>query len=646
MLGLTATEVATKLRMGRQVEPHNATVSMPGAVPPRLPIPLSGEMCIAAITAVAIAAHLVLQYATHVSGWIALAPLLLALMVGGLPILATLARKLWGREFGSDLLAGISILAAVVLGQYLVAAIIVLMLSGGSALEQFASRKASSVLDVLAKRMPHIAHRKCEAQMEDVALDIINIGDQLIVFPHEICPVDGVVVDGRGVMDESYLTGEPFRISKTPGSEVLSGAINGEMVLTVRAKKRAVDSRYAKIMQVMEQTQQKRPQLRRIGDKLAAWYTPVALVLAALAWIFTGDATRFLAVVVIATPCPLILAIPVAVIGAISLSAKHAIIIKNPAALEQIATCRTLIFDKTGTLTYGKPVVTDIKCAPGFCCETLLQLSASLEQFSKHPLAGAILQAARDRRIAFSDVTEVRENPGEGLEGVVEGTRVRITGRGKVDASAYSLPPIESGLECLVFAAGQYAGAFRFHDTPRHDTKPFVHHLRPRHQINRVVLVSGDRDSEVRYLAEQVGIREMHASQAPEQKVELVEQETKQARTLFIGDGINDAPALTAATVGVAFGPNSDITSEAADAVILTPSLAKVDEVIHISHRMRSIALQSAIGGMVASILGMIAAAFGYLEPIEGAVVQEIIDLVAVVNAVRVALPSKELADF
>lgn len=631
---------------GVQIAPDNQRASLTGAVPPKLPIPLSREMYIAAITAIAIGAHTILQYATHVSRWIALTPLLLALIVGGIPILATLGRKLWAREFGTDLLAGISILSAVLLEQYLVAAIIVLMLSGGSALEQFATRKASSVLDALAKRMPQVAHRKCGARMDDVSLDVVNIGDQLVVFPHEICPVDGVVVDGRGMMDESYLTGEPFKISKAPGSEVLSGAINGDIALTVRAQKRAVDSRYAKIMQVMEQTQQKRPQLRRIGDKLGAWYTPIAVILAAAAWIWAGDPTRFLAVVVIATPCPLILAIPVAVIGAISLSAKHAIIIKNPAALEQIATCRTLIFDKTGTLTYGKPVVTDILCTPKISCAKLLQLSASLEQFSKHPLAGAILQAARDRKIPLYDVTEVRENPGEGLEGVVEGMRVRITGRGKVDPSLYALPPIESGLECLVFADGQYAGAFRFHDTPRHDTKPFVHHLSPRHQISRVVLVSGDRHTEVRYLAEQVGIREIHASQAPEQKVQLVEQETKQARTLFIGDGINDAPALIAATVGVAFGPNSDITSEAADAVILTPSLAKVDEVIHISHRMRSIALQSAIGGMVVSVFGMIAAAAGYLQPIEGAILQEIIDLAAVVNAVRVAIPSKELADF
>ena len=520
------------------------------------------------------------------------------------------------------------------------------MLSGGEALEQFATRRASSVLDALAKRMPQVAHRKLGPKVEEVQLDEVQVGDRLIVLPHEICPVDGVVVDGRGIMDESYLTGEPFEISKTPGSKVLSGAINGEMALTVEAEKRAVDSRYAKIMQVMEQTQEKRPQLRRIGDRLGAWYTPVAVGLAGLTWLITGNAMRFLAVVVIATPCPLILAIPVAVIGAISLSAKRGIIIKNPAALEQITTCRTLVFDKTGTLTYGKPTVTEILSAPGFTRENLLQATASLEQFSKHPLAGAVTQAARDEKMVLLDVSEIREIPGQGLQGMVEGRRVRITGRGKVDPNLPGLPPLAPGLECLVFVDDRYAGSFRFHDAPRKDTKPFVHHLVPRHDVNRVLLVSGDRESEVRYLADQVGITEVYAGQSPEQKVEIVERETRQARTLFIGDGINDAPALMAATVGVAFGPNSDITSEAADAVIMTTSLGKVDELIHISHRMRSIALQSAIGGMAASMVGMIAAAAGYLPPLEGAILQEIIDFAAVINAVRVALPVGVLTDF
>jgi heavy metal translocating P-type ATPase len=617
------------------------------AVPVKIPISTSRETYIAILTAIAIAAHLILRYLTHLPRLDYLAPLFVAMAVGGIPILVTLGKKLWVREFGSDLLAGISILASVLMGQYLVGAIIVLMLSGGAALEQFATRRASSVLDALAKRMPQVAHCKRATSVEDVKLDQVHIGDELIVLPHEICPVDGVVVEGHGVMDESYLTGEPFEISKTPGSKVLSGAINGEMALTIEAEKLAVDSRYAKIMQVMEQTQEKRPQLRRIGDRMGAWYTPLAVGLAGLTWLVTGDSMRFLAVVVIATPCPLILAIPVAVIGAISLSAKHSIIIKNPAALEQITTCRTLIFDKTGTLTYGKPQMTEVLCGPGFTQNEVLQAAASLEQFSKHPLAGAVVQAGRNAKLALLEVSQMQEKPGEGLLGVVAGRRVRITGRGKVDPKLLpSLPPLASGLECLILLDDRYAGAFRFHDAPRQDTKPFVHHLNPSHQVNRVLLVSGDRESEVRYLAQEVGITEVHAGQTPEQKVAIVEAETKRARTLFIGDGINDAPALMAATVGVAFGSNSDITSEAADVVILTASLGKVDELIHVSHRMRSIALQSAVGGMVASVVGMIVAALGYLPPLEGAVLQEIIDLAAVVNAVRVALPTRDLVDF
>jgi len=601
-------------------------------------------MYIAAIAALGIAAHLILRYLIHAPRSVQLAPLFLSL-VGAVPVLVTLGRKMWAREFGSDLLAGISIIASVLMGQYLVAAIIVLMLAGGETLEQFATRRASSVLDALAKRMPQVAHRKRGATVEDVPLDGISIGDHLTILPHEICPVDGVTVEGRGMMDESYLTGEPFEISKTPGSKVLSGAINGETMLVIEAEKLAVDSRYAKIMQVMEQTQQKRPQLRRVGDRLGAWYTPVAVAVAAIAWVASGDPLRFLAVVVVATPCPLILAIPVAVIGAISLAARNAIIIKNAAALEQITTCRTLIFDKTGTLTYGKPAVTEILCAPGFTRDEVLQLTASLEQFSKHPLAGAILRAAQDENLELAEVWEVSENPGEGLKGCVAGRTVQVTGRQKV-GSDVQLPPLASGLECVVLVEGDYAGLFRFRDAPREDTKPFVHHLRPRHQINRVLLVSGDRESEVRYLAEQVGITHVYAGQTPEQKVQIVESEVKHARTLFLGDGINDAPALIAATVGVAFGPNSDITSEAADAVILNPTLGRVDALIHISHRMRRIALESAVGGMGASMLAMAAAAAGFLVPVKGAVLQELIDLAAVINAARVAVSTKRMADF
>ena len=626
--------------------PTRVAPPVPSQPTARLAGPQSFETYIALLAALGIGVHLALRYLTHFPSSIYLLPLYLTLIIGGIPLLITLVRKLITREFGSDLLAGISILSSVLLGQYLVGGIIVLMLSGGEALEHYATRRASSVLDALAKRMPSVAHRKLDSVISDISLDAIAIGDSLIIFPHEICPVDGVVVDGHGLMDESYLTGEPYQMSKTPGAKVLSGAINGDTALTIVAEKLAVDSRYAKIMQVMQETEQKRPHLRRLADRLGAWYTPLAVGIGLLTWFVTGDPLRFLAVVVIATPCPLLIAIPIAVIGAISLSARHGIIIKNAAVLEQISTCRTLIFDKTGTLTYGKPFLTDITCAPGFTSDEVLRAAASLEQYSKHPLAAPILASARAANLAFDPVTHVSETPGQGLDGMVAGRMVRITGRLKVPQLQECLPEA-SGLECVVLIENLYAATLRFHDSPRIESRPFLEHLQPSHQVEKVMLVSGDRESEVRYLANQVGITEVHAGQSPEQKVAIVVEETRRNRTLFVGDGINDAPALMAASVGVAFGPNSDITSEAAGAVILTTSLAKVDELFHISERMRTIALQSAVGGMLVSILGMVAAAMGYLPALHGAVAQEFVDLLAVLNAVRVSLPGKEeLADF
>lgn len=607
---------------------------------------LSKETYVAGFTLVAILLHLVFRYLLPVPPLIARLPLFVALAVGGLPLVWELLKKLFRREFGSDLLAGVSILTAIALGEYLVAAIVVLMLSGGEALETFATARASSVLAALARRMPSVAHRKEAGGLADIKLEDVCIGDELTVLPHEICPVDGVVLEGHGIMDEAYLTGEPYEISKTPGSQVISGAINGEHAFTIRAEKRAEDSRYARIMRVVHETEQQKPQLRRLGDQLGAWYTPLALAVAVVAAVVAREPTRFLAVVVIATPCPLLLAIPTAIIGAISLAARRAIIIRNPAVLEQIEKCQTLIFDKTGTLTYGRPQLTEILCGPGFDRTEVLRLAASLEKYSKHPLASAIVTAAAQESLGTSEADQISEKPGAGLEGYVAGKLVFITGRHKVPAAGLQLPQFTSGLECLVFVDERYAATIRFHDAPRQDTASFIHHLRPKHGIGKIMLVSGDRQSEVQYLADSVGIREVHAGKSPEEKVAIVKAETAGAKTLFVGDGINDAPALLAATVGVAFGTQNDITTEAADAVILEPALDKIDELMHIGKRLRRIALQSALGGMAASFLGMIAAASGYLPPIGGAIGQELIDLLAVLNAVRVSLPARELRDF
>jgi heavy metal translocating P-type ATPase len=600
------------------------------------------ETYIAALATCGIVAHLILRFACRSEPCFYNWPLCAVLGLGGIPLLFDLIRKILAGDFGSDLLAGISIATSVFLGEYLAGSIVVLMLSGGTALEQFAMGHASAVLNALSRRMPHIAHRKTAAGMMDVELTDVIIGDILTVLPHEICPVDGTVVDGRGSMDESYLTGEPFQISKVPGSSVLSGAVNGETALEISVGKLASDSRYAKIMRVMQEAEQNRPHFRRIADRLGVWYTVFAVTFALVGWVIGGDPSRFLAVLVIATPCPLLIAIPIVIIGAISTSARHSIIIKRPGMLEQIDSCRTVIFDKTGTLTYGKPALTEILPAPGISRPEILQLAATLEQYSKHPLAAAILSAARSEKKELGHATQISERPGEGLLGIVDGRKVQITGRGHV---TIELPPAAPGLECILLVDDDYAGLLRFHDEPRLDSRGFVLHLQPRHNVTKIMLLSGDRAQEVHYLAGQVGITEALYGKSPEEKVEIVRHEASAAPTLFLGDGINDAPAMQAATVGIAFGQTSDITAEAADAVVLEASLGLVDELIHIGRRMRTIALQCAIGGMGLSIIGMSFAAAGYLRPVAGAIAQEVIDVLAILNALRMVLPGGDLKD-
>jgi len=603
---------------------------------------------IAALSITAIVVHLVLRFGLNTSPDTNQLPLLATLALGGLPLLYDLLQKLLNRQFGSDLLGGISIITSVVLGEYLAGSIIVLMLAGGEALESYALSNASSVLAALAKRMPSTAHRKRGTDIQDVGLAEIAVADTVVIYPHEICPADGVVIEGHGEMDESYLTGEPFQTTKTRGSIVISGAINGQSALTVRTTRRAADSRYAKIMEVMRESEARRPRLRRLGDQLGAIYTPIALTVALAGWLMSGEPIRFLAVIVIATPCPLLLAIPIAIIGSISLCARRAIIVRSPVALEQIAECRTAIFEKTGTLTYGEPTLTEQLLAPGFSQREVLRLVASAERYSKHPLAGAILAAATKDALQLAEVTEVSERPGQGLLGTASGHQLQITSRGKLAAQIAGMdqvPPVSGGLECVVAIDDRYAATLRFRDTPRAESRSFVTHLSTRHRFQRVMIVSGDRESEVRHFARQVGITEIHAQKSPEDKVDIVRKETATAKTLYVGDGLNDAPAMMAATVGMAIGQNSDVTAEAADVVIMDNSLEKVDEFMHISRRMRQIALQSAAGGMMLSLLGMAFAATGHLSPVSGAVTQEVIDVLAVLNALRAALPPKVIHD-
>jgi heavy metal translocating P-type ATPase len=603
---------------------------------------------IAVLAAAAIVVHLVLRYWLRL-GPVGLLPLYFALVVGGIPLLAVLMRQLLRRQFGSDLLAGISIVAGVLLQEYLVACIVVLMLSGGTALEQYATRRASAALRALARRIPVTAHLVTEEGLVEVNAQKIVPGNVISIFPHEVSPVDGEVLSGHGKMDESYLTGEPFQIQKAPGAQVLSGAVNGNTVLKVRATRLPVDSRYSRILRVVEEAEKNRPAMRRIADRLGAWYTPAALLIAVIGWLASGNPEQFLAVVVIATPCPLLIAIPVAIIGGISLAARRGIVIKSPAILETIDTCRTFFFDKTGTLTYGRPALSDILCAPGFTETDALFYASGLEQYSRHPLARAVIDTATARQIKMPVPSAVTEKPGEGLSGMIDGHKIRIAGRDSLalQQDMAPLPPIDIGLECVLLVDDRFAALFRFHDEPRQDSHSFIRHLQPSHQAKEVVLLSGDRLLEVEHLARSVGIEHIYAGKTPEEKLELVRQASKTERTLFVGDGINDAPAMLAATASVALGgQNNDVAAEAADAVVLDSSLRRVDELMHIARRTRSIALQSAVGGMLLSVVGMGAAAAGYLPPLAGAIGQEIIDLAAVLNALRITLPQSKISDF
>ncbi len=576
-------------------------------------------------------------------------PLWLVVIAGGVYMIRNIIAKIFHGSFGVDALAVIALATAVWLEEYVAGTLIVLMYMGGQWLESFAQGRASFALQALAKRMPLLAHRIRGQETEDVALDLVGKDDLVKVFPHEVFPVDGIVMEGYGMANESYLTGEPYPVAKGPGAEIYSGSLNGESVLVVQTTRVSSESRYTKIMHVMADAQQQRPHLRRLADQIGAWFTPVVLLFAFAVWYMTGDPVRFLAVLIVATPCPLLLAVPITIISAISLAARNGIIIKNPTILERLPTCKTAIFDKTGTLTYGKPVLTEILHDKEYEQNQILRMVAGMEQYSNHPLALAIKDVTKENDLAIPQPEKMSEVAGEGLAGIIQGQRIWITGRHKFKLrfpdQADLLPPTAIGLESVIVINDRYAALLRFADAPRKESGAFIRHLKPLHGFAKIMLLSGDREEEVAYLAKTLGIKEVFSSQTPEQKLAIVRSEAGKAPTLFMGDGINDAPAIAAATVGLAFGRNADVAGEAAGAVIVDNSLAKVDELLHISIAMRRIALQSALGGVLFSVLAMGFAAAGYISPVAGALLQEAIDVVAIANALRLALDAHIKAD-
>lgn len=574
--------------------------------------------------------------------------LFFVLIVGGIPLLIQIFLKIIKGNLGADLIAFMALILAIYLQENVAGVLIILMLASSQALEEFASHRASFVLEALAQRMPTIAHLKSENNFFDTEISKIKINDLIAVFPHEICPIDGEVVEGRGSMDESYLTGEPYRISKTIGSKVLSGAVNGESLFVIKTEKLPADSRYGKIMEVMKKAKEQKPEIRKLADKIGAIFAPVTIIIASTSYYFTHDLTNFLAVLTIATPCPLLIAVPIAIISAISISTRQGIIIKDARILEKLSICTTAIFDKTGTLTYGEPNISEIIALDEFSADEILQKTASLERYSRHPLAGSILKEAQKRNLILLDAQNISEKPGYGMIGNIGEQEIIITSRKKIhefQPSKIPLPDLSDGMECVIIINKKVVGILHFRDLERPESKSFINHLAPNHNFKKIILLSGDRASEVNYLAEKLGINNYFSSQSPEQKLEIVKRETQNAPTLFMGDGINDAPALMMASVGIAFGQGNNITSESSGAVILESNLLKVDELIHISIFTRKIILQSAIGGMVFSVVGMILASFGLISPAEGAIIQQIIDAVAIVNALRLTIIKNVASD-
>jgi heavy metal translocating P-type ATPase len=569
------------------------------------------------------------------------------LVLGGLGVLWDFGGKIRRREGGSDLLAVLCIVVSLLTQEYFAGLIIVIMASGGELLESLATSRASSVIDALVRRMPsETLRRASDGSLSSVAVQDLLIGDLVVVSPHGICPADGTVTEGYGVMDEAYLTGEPTQVPKAPGAAALSGAINGDAALVIKVTKLPNDSRYAKILEVIDATTQQQIPIRRLGDRIGMLFAPIAIVFALVCWAVTRDHDRFLSVLVVATPCPLLIAIPVAILGAISVAARHGVLIRHAALLELLPTCRTFILDKTGTLTLATPELVEIRLLGTESHQQVMSYLGSLEQYSRHPLSRAVMNRVRLDSIALERVEQVQELPGTGLRGEIRGATVRIVGRKHLPKDVQLEAVITAGLECFLIVGCRVSAHCIFRDTPRPESRSFIGHLAEKHAIRRVMLVSGDRKSEVSYMADALHIEHVRAEIQPEGKLAIVRDEMKSAPVAFIGDGINDTPALVAATVGIAFGEGSDVTSNAADAVVMNSDLRAVDRLLHISFFTRRVILQSAVGGIAISLVAMLFAAYGMITPAEGAILQEVIDLLAVGNALRISFYKGNLSDF
>jgi heavy metal translocating P-type ATPase len=578
-------------------------------------------------------------YGASASHWVWLG----GLVVVGAPVVWRTLRGALRGHFATDVVAMLAIVGAVAIGEPLAGLVIVLMQTGGEALERYAEGRASRAIHELEAAAPRTAHRLDLGTVADISADDIVVGDLLLVRPGELVPCDGVVTDGHSGVDASRLTGEPIPVEAGPGVSLMSGSVNGDGALTLRATALAQESRYARIVELVRHAQESKSPLQREADRYAVWFTPLTLIVCAVAYVTTHDPVRVLAVLVVATPCPLILATPIAIIGGINAAARRMVIVRNGGALEQLSRVDTAVFDKTGTLTVGMPEVSGVRPAPGFGEEEVLRLAGAVEQGSGHLLARTIVHAAERRVGALPPARHLREAPGRGLSGDVDGREVAVGARTYIleqpgvtlDAVA-SLEHGGDGLRAYVAVDGRLAGIVDYADKLRPGIADVFADLK-RLGIRRTLLLSGDHTPNARAVAEAVGITEVHGDLLPEDKVAVVHRLLLEgARVLMVGDGTNDAPALTAADVGIALaGHGGGITAEAADAVILVDEPARVVEAVRIGQRTLRVARQSIWVGLGLSVVAMGFAARGYIIPTVGALLQEAIDVAVILNALR-----------